>query len=178
MTVLTTYAQGCTQQATLNWEAFASSSARLFASTANPFIARFLSLGVGSPQRSPRLFLYFIFHGRSWASSKFDISQFTWSKANHQGISLVRHCTHGWQSQRTRCASDKIKEGRLLSGEFDRCSKHKFKQSHDETAKLSQSLVPRFITGIYYWNGVHPQGTTFAEAMRLLRSHRTSGSSL
>ena len=38
---------------------------------------------------------------------------------------------------------------RLLSGELDRCSKHKLKQRRDETAKFSQDLVARFIIGIY-----------------------------
>ena len=60
---------------------------------------------------------------------------------------------------------------RLLFGEFDRCSKHNLKQRRDETAKFSEGLVARFIIGIYYWNGTQPLETTFAESLRLPRSH-------
>ena len=54
---------------------------------------------------------------------------------------------------------------RLLSGEFERCSKQSLKRWHDETAMFSQRLAPRFIIGIYYWNGTHPQGTTFLQKL-------------
>lgn len=61
----------------------------------------------------------------------------------------------------------------LLSGKFDTfwCSIHKLKQRRVEIAKFSQGLVARVIIGIYYCNGAEPQGTTFAEALRLPRSH-------
>ena len=51
-------------------------------------------------------------------------------------------------------------------------------QWHDKTAKFSQCLVLCFIIGIYFWNSAQLQGTMFAEALRLPRLHRTSGSSL
>ena len=88
-------------------------------------------------------------------------------------FSLLQVWLKMWATKSKNEANDVSMALCLLSGKFDRCSKQKLKHWHGETAKFSQGVVPSFIIGIYYWNDAQPQGSTFAEALRLPRSHRT-----